>query len=125
MGAAGTIWATAIEIAGGNPAVGAALFDEAPAALAILHVDALAAADGIDGVVASAGAGAHIDVAGYDRRGRRGGNASAQQRQSGEPGSKYFPVQSHVLNSLLRGRSSPVPLHNGLLPELNLNGPVI
>ena len=27
MGATGTIWATAIEIAGGNPAVGAALFD--------------------------------------------------------------------------------------------------
>src|SRR5690606_20891161 len=56
--------AAGAEIVGRDPAIGAALDDVAPGALAALHVDLFAAAQRVDDGVAGAGAGAHIHIAG-------------------------------------------------------------
>src|SRR5690606_16354118 len=58
----------AAEIIGRDPAIGAALFDKAPAAATMLDVDLFAAAQRIDDAIAGAGAGADIDIAGGDSR---------------------------------------------------------
>src|SRR5690606_39948534 len=56
--------AAAIEIVGRNPAIGTALFDKAPTAPAVLHINPFAAAQRVDDGIAGAGTGAHIDVVG-------------------------------------------------------------
>src|SRR5690606_12427274 len=76
--------AAARQVIGRNPAIGAALFDIAPAAPAPLYVDALAAAQRIDDAIAGARAGADIDiVGGVGGRGKSGGGRR-QKRQNRE-----------------------------------------
>ena len=59
------------QVVGVDPAIGAALFDKAPGAAAMVDIDALTGIERIDDAIAGAGTGADVDGTGGKGGGRR------------------------------------------------------
>jgi hypothetical protein len=102
------------QIVGRDPTIGAALFDIAPGASALLHVDLFAAAQRIDDGIAGAGTGADIDVTRCD---------SGGPRKPATVETKMPSVASPVVSIfLLRAMSGSFPNIRAFVPWSLLTG---
>src|SRR5690606_7049668 len=94
--------AVARQIAGGDPAVAAALLDEAPYVFAVLHVDDFTAAQNVHYPATGTAAGTDVEIGIGDRGGSHGGNRGASTHRGGESQGSEHGFGGHRQRSLAR-----------------------
>src|SRR5690606_15268409 len=109
------------QIVGRDPTISATLFNIAPAATALLHIDLLPTTERIDDGISGTRARTHVDVSGGDSGGCSCHCSGCENGQGGQSGRQEFPVMHGTAPIQNLGAGSPLCALNNSPDEPNLN----